>query len=174
MKNFITVVMVLCFFAFAKAQTVDADLITNIKQNDVGVDSNIDNVDATPLEGSLLYDNTREGAYIYNGTQWRRVYFAPIVDAKTASYTLQSSDDGNVLTFNSATDVILSVPAGLEIGFNVSIYQLGTGQVTIVGSGGASVLNRLSRFKTAGPNAGAGIICTAADTYHITGDLKRA
>ncbi|RMB56095.1 hypothetical protein EAX61_15840 [Dokdonia sinensis] len=173
MTKTITILLIFLGYAFAKAQTVEAGLITNIKQNDETVDSNIDNVVGTIATGALLYDNTRTGAYVYDGIRWRRVYFAPSIDAKTTSYTLQASDVGNVITFNSTTDVTLTVPPGLDLGFNVSVYQLGTGRVIFQAGGGATILNRLSRFRTAGPNAGAGIMCTAANTYHITGDLKQ-
>lgn len=172
MKKIITLLF-LCFYAFAKAQTIDAALITNIKQNNATETSEITNISGTPLEGSLLYDSTRKGGYIYDGTDWRRIYFAPRVDEKTASYTLLPSDDGNVLKFTGTADVTLTVPAGLDIAFNISVYQLGTGKVTIVAASGATVNNRLSRYVLAGQNAGAGIICTAVNTYHVTGDLKR-
>ena len=170
-----TLIIIIFFtYAFAKAQTIDAALITNIKQNDVSEASEITNISGTLLEGTLLYDTTRKGGYVYDGTDWRRIYFAPRVDEKTASYTLLPSDDGNVLKFTGATDVTLTIPAGLDIAFNISVYQLGTGKVTIVAASGATVNNRLSRFVLAGQNAGAGVICTAVNTYHVTGDLKKS
>ncbi|MCW2119853.1 beta strand repeat-containing protein [Flavobacterium sp. 7A] len=94
-----------------------------------------------------------------------------IVVPKTANYTLVAADNGKVFTFNSAAAVTLTVPTGLTIGYNVSIYQTGIGNVTI--AGGATILNRLSRFKTAGKDAGVGLIITATNTAHLTGDLKK-
>lgn len=157
-------------YAFAKAQSVDAQFLTNIKH---GATTSISDVTAPLIEGTIIYDSPSKQVYAYDGTQWRRIYYAPIVAPKTANYTLTSQDDGNVITFNSATNVTLTVPAGLPIGFNISIYQIGTGQVTITGAGGVAVRNRLSRFVTAGINAGAGIISTATNVYHVSGDLKR-
>lgn len=172
--KYLLVASFLCLSAFAKAQTIDAELITVIKQNGASGSSEITNVSGTVLEGSLLYDSTRKGGYIYDGADWRRIYFAPRVDEKTANYTLLPSDDGNVLKFTGASDVTLTIPAGLDIAFNISVYQLGTGKVTITAASGATVNNRLSRYVLAGQNAGAGIICTATNTYHVTGDLKRS
>ncbi|WP_431166411.1 hypothetical protein [Tenacibaculum halocynthiae] len=106
------------------------------------------------------------------GTQWVDPNLAEIIN-KTASYTLTSVDNGKVFTFNSATDVTLNVPAGLPVGFNISIYQINTGKIEIAGAGGVTVLNRLSRFKTAGKDAGAGLLCTSTNNFHLTGDLKR-
>ncbi|WP_159086001.1 beta strand repeat-containing protein [Flavobacterium faecale] len=94
-----------------------------------------------------------------------------IVVPKTSNYTLVAADNGKVFTFNSATAVTLTVPTGLTIGFNVSVYQIGSGNVTV--SGGATILNRLSRFKTAGVSAGIGLVITATNTAHLTGDLKK-
>ncbi|WP_275316294.1 hypothetical protein [Tenacibaculum bernardetii] len=104
------------------------------------------------------------------GTNWVDPNIVAVIN-KTTDYTLELTDNGKVFTFNSATDVTLTVPNGFPIGYNISIYQIGAGQVTIVG--GATILNRLSRFKTAGTNAGVGLIATAADIFHLTGDLKR-
>ena len=106
------------------------------------------------------------------GTQWKDIKLAEVV-SKTSNYTLTVNDNGKVFTFNSSTDVTLTVPNGLPIGFNISIYQTNTGKVTIVGSGGTTILNRLSRFQTAGKDAGAGLICTNTNNFHLTGDLKR-
>jgi len=128
---------------------------------------------STPIaEGTLAFDTTVKKLYLYADTTWKEVLFSPKVVAKTGNYTLVISDNNNVLTFNSTTAVTLTIPSGFPIGFNVSVYQTGTGKVTIVGSG-TTVLNRLNRFRTAGKDAGVGIVSTATDTYHLTGDLRK-
>ena len=98
----------------------------------------------------------------------------------TASYTLTLADSGKVITMNNDGPTVITVPSTLPVGYNVSIYQLGAGTVTITGASGVNVVNRLSRFKTAGPNAGVGLVGTAAavaggnaTTFHLTGDLKK-
>lgn len=106
------------------------------------------------------------------GTDWIDPNLAEVVN-KITNYTLVLADNGKVLTFNSAADVTLTIPAGLPVGYNISIYQIGNGNVTITGAGGVTVLNRLSRFKTAGKDAGIGLIATATNVFHLTGDLKR-
>ena len=126
-----------------------------------------------PTTGALIFNDEVKKIYEFNGTIWKQLLETAIVDAKTASYTLTASDYGNVLTFNSATDVILTIPTGLPVGFNISIYQIGTGKVTITGAGGVQIKNRLQRFRTAGLDAGVGIIATATNVFHITGDLKK-
>lgn len=99
------------------------------------------------------------------------VRLAPIKDI-AGNYTLQSSDTGQVLRVTSSSDITLTFPSGLPTGFHISVYQYGTGTVTFVGSG-ATIYNRSNRFKTAGQHAGAGIISTAANEFHLVGDLKK-
>lgn len=169
MKNNFLLVIILLVTAFAKAQTVNVDLLLQTKHET----TTIADITGTPQNGMLFFDTATQRAYVYSDNQWRRIYYAPIILPKTGNYILTPQDDGNVLTFDSVTDITLTIPSGLEEGFNVSLYQLGSGRVTIIGAGGVSVLNRLSRFRTAGPNAGAGIICTATSVFHVTGDLKK-
>ncbi len=95
------------------------------------------------------------------------------VITKTTSYTLTNNDLGSVFRFNSSSPMTLTIPAGFPIGSNISVYQVGTGQVTIVGAAGVTVRNRLSIFRTAGQDAGVGIMSTDTDVYHITGDLTK-
>ena len=99
------------------------------------------------------------------------VRLAPIKEI-TSNYTLQASDTGKVLRVNSGTDVTLTFPSGLPLGFHISVYQYGSGTVSFTGSG-ATVHNRSNRFRTAGQHAGAGIVCTAINEFHLVGDLKK-
>lgn len=105
------------------------------------------------------------------GTDWVYPSLATI-KALTASYTVVAADNGLIITINNAAATTLTLPSGLPIGFNISVYQIGAGNVTISGSG-TTIKNRLSRFKTAGLDAGIGIVCTATNTFHVTGDLKK-
>lgn len=170
MKHILLITVILFGFAFAKAQPVPSDLLLQTAHGNTTTRADIT---GGLQEGLVFYDKGTDGLYVYTNGQWRRVYYAPLVKPQTANYTLVPGDDGDVITFDSATDVVLTVPAGLEAGFNVSIYQLGAGRVTIQGAAGVNVLNRLSRFVTAGPNAGAGIISTGNNNFQITGDLKK-
>ncbi|WP_238527913.1 hypothetical protein [Aquimarina agarivorans] len=142
----------------------------------VGSTTSINNLPMTTAdEGQIIFNSTLKKIFEYNGTEWKQLLedrLTPVVVPLTASYTLINSNNTNVLTFDSATDITLTIPTGLPIGYNISIYQIGDGQVTITGAGGVQIKNRLSRFKTAGRDAGVGIISTATNIFHITGDLK--
>ena len=170
MRYFCFIALGILNLAFVKAQTVESDLLL---QTAHGTTTSRGDINGPLEEGMFFFDANTKGAYVFTENQWRKVYYAPIVKPQTTNYTLTTLDDGNALTFNSNTDVTLTVPTGLETGFNISLYQIGTGRVTIVGAAGVSVLNRLSRFRTAGTNSGVGIICIAPNTFQVTGDLKK-
>jgi hypothetical protein len=105
------------------------------------------------------------------GTDWIDGKLA-IVKPLLISYTLVAADNGSVITINNIAATTLTIPSGLPIGFNVSVYQIGTGNITFVGSG-TTIKNRLNRFRTAGIDAGIGIVSSASNIFHITGDLKK-
>lgn len=128
---------------------------------------------STPIQdGTMAFNSETKKLYVYSNTIWKELLFSPNVITKTSDYTLQISDNFAVFTFDSSTDVTLTIPSGLPVGFNVSVYQLGVGKVIIQGSG-TTVLNRLLRFKTAGKDSGIGIVSTAIDIYRLSGDLKK-
>jgi len=131
------------------------------------------NAITSPIEGTLTFNLDDQHTYQYSGTKWQRlVVEKDIIKPLTGNYTLTADDDKCVLTFNSNTDVSLRVPKGLPIGYNVSIYQIGKGRVTIIGSG-TTIRNRSLRYTTAGLDAAVGILCTGTNTFHVSGDLKR-
>ena len=168
-NNFI--IYPLLLISFASYSQLEGDMLigltnaTSIEMNSV----------TNPIQGSLLYNSEEKRVYQFNGANWDELLIkkTPTVETKTASYTLTATDNGTVLTFNSNTNVTLTASNGLPIGFNISIYQIGTGQVIITGSSGVTIKNRLSRFKTAGKDAGVGLISTANNIFHLTGDLKK-
>lgn len=130
-----------------------------------------------PVVGDVWFDTTfvPNRAFVWDGVNWIRIVdLTPVVTPLVGDYMLTAADDRSVLTFNrsNGANITLTVPLGLPIGFNVSIYQIGTDAVNIVGAGGVVVSNRLARFRTAGQNAGAGLISTANNVFHLTGDLR--
>ncbi|MEC3908707.1 hypothetical protein VOI54_16890 [Tamlana sp. 2201CG12-4] len=128
----------------------------------------------TPFQGSIVYNTDHDSMFIYDGGQWLRlVTKKELITSLTGDYTLELKDNGTVLAFDSPNPATLTVPLNLPIGFNVSLYQIGDGEITIEGDTGVTIKNRLSRFKTAGKDAGVGIISTALNTFHITGDLSK-
>ena len=93
---------------------------------------------------------------------------------QTGAYTLNSSDNGKVVTINSASAVNLTIPANLGDGFNCLVVQKGAGKVTIAAATGVSVVNRSSETTTANQYAVVSIINIgnngSNDIYILSGD----
>lgn len=127
------------------------------------------------FEGDMYLDTVNNVQYIGTTDGNLKVLVPKFVRVinKTAAYTLDWHDSGVVLTFNTAANVVLTVPPGLPIGFNISVYQLGAGNVVFTPGAGVTLSNRLSIFKTSGPGSGAGVVSLGTNIYAVTGDLKK-
>lgn len=76
-----------------------------------------------------------------------------VVPAKrilTTTYTLRDSDNGQILEFENAAAVTVTVPKTLFNDWSAGIFQAGVGQVTIAAATGATVINRSGHTKLAG------------------------
>ncbi|MBP6234717.1 MAG: hypothetical protein KA270_19195 [Saprospiraceae bacterium] len=120
-----------------------------------------------PAEGQVLtWDATL--------STWKPAVFGvfPVVTVATSSYTLSAADHGKILDFTSNSAISLTVPNTLAAGFQVSITQAGTGQITIAGSGGMSVNNRWGGTTTSGRWAKAGLEVRATNSSVLSGDVQ--
>ena len=97
--------------------------------------------------------------------------FKAIVEDKSESYTLMSSDNAKILTFSSENNLTVTVPTGLPIGFNISIIQKGMGQIVFVAASGVELNNRGRFLSTVEKFSVASIICYASNVLVLTGDL---
>lgn len=89
------------------------------------------------------------------------------INTQTSSYILQASDNGRIVLMNSASAVNLTVPSGLNVGFNCMIIQIGAGQVTIVASG--VTLNNTNGLKIAGQYGTASVIQYQSNIFAVSG-----
>jgi len=120
-----------------------------------------------PTEGQVLtWDATLN--------TWKPAVFGvfPVITITASSYTLSAADHGKILDFTSSSAVSVTVPASLSMGFQVSISQAGTGQITFTGSGGMAVNNRWGGSTTSGRWAKAGIEVRAANSSVLSGDVQ--
>lgn len=87
------------------------------------------------------------------------------------SYTIQASDAGKLVSFTNSSAIAVTITNTLDLtpGQRVDIIQYGTGQITVAGSGGATVVGSLG-LKTRTQWSVATILCTATDTYVVLGD----
>lgn len=128
---------------------------------------------ASPAYASRLYICTdrRGGAPAFcDGTSW--ITFAVPDRAKsevTASRDLTAADDGVLLLGNSGSTITLTLVAGLPVGFQCRVTQVGAGKCTIAASG-ATVNAQSSKFSTAAQHATIEVLpVVAADSYTVTG-----
>jgi len=97
-------------------------------------------------------------------------------NAKTANYTLISSDVNKLVTMSDAGTLTLTVPNGVfTTGQQINVQRLGAGAVQIR-SDGTSVLTSTGTTSTA-PNlraqySAATIICTSSNNFTVIGDLS--
>lgn len=88
----------------------------------------------------------------------------------TTAYTIQSTDNGKLVTLNNGSAVTVTVSTGLGYGFNCLLMQLGAGAVSTLASG--TTINSNGALQSLGGQyAVATLIAYAADTFVLAGDL---
>ena len=90
----------------------------------------------------------------------------------TNSYTLSADDRGKTLLFSSSATQGITCSSGLDVGFNTTFIQYGSGQLELSASSGVSLLNRQSHIKTAGTYAAASVVIISSDVYLFSGDTS--
>lgn len=83
------------------------------------------------------------------------------------NYTIQSSDNGKVLVFDSNSVVNVVVPSNLIVGFNCLLAQIGTGQVRLSGD---NLVHRLNHTKLVGQYSVATIFKPIVNLIILSGD----
>ena len=93
------------------------------------------------------------------------------MSSKTANYILVLADNGSIIEFNAATNVVVTVPAsGFPAGWNVQIVQLhATTTISFIVSGGATFNSKGT--KLASQYGGCTIYHRSGDDYVGIGDL---
>lgn len=140
-----------------------ADMNNNIVMRTAGVERvRIDNSGTTTFTGNL--NGTSNSSTLTN--------FGTVLNDQTVtSYTLATSDNGKIVTFNSSNPITLTVPS-LSVGFNCMVIQKGTGQVTLSAASGVTVSNRYGFTKTAGQFSSLTLVCISSNTFISSGDMN--
>lgn len=187
MKN---TIYILCFLLFQTVSFSQVGIGTTNPQADLDIRTTnpsvplansgiaIPQVDVIPSTGNragqFVYLTIDKSYYYFDGTVWQRLNLRKfaLVKTVTSDYTLLETDASYVILVDSATDITLSIPAGLTEGHNVTVYQINTGKIMFSGSG-TTVKNRLNRFTTAGQDASVGLIHVGSNIFYVTGDLVK-
>lgn len=105
---------------------------------------------------------------------------APVINLgfnnQTTSYTLALSDNGKIVEIDSSSAQILNVPTNataFPIGAQITITQVGTGQVTIAASTpGTTTINSSSGLKLRTQWSTATLVKRENEKWLLTGDLS--
>jgi len=120
--------------------------------------------------GTVVMGNISATGYVSAASGYRVTSAA--INAQTATgYTLVSTDNGKIITFDGAATHTLRIPTSLDIGFNATIIQLGTGQVTCTGLAGVTLNCYASGNKILGQHGSASVLCYASNVYNLAGTL---
>jgi hypothetical protein len=98
----------------------------------------------SPVDGEI---------FAYQGGLWRNHKGVKTVFYNTQSattYTLVTADAGRTTYFTNASNITLTLPNNLTVGYNCKIIQSAAGQVACSPASGAFLRNRQSHTKTAG------------------------
>ena len=107
------------------------------------------------------------GVVDFNGSEIEN--FKASIYEDSDNHSLTASENGKIIVFTSDSDIVLTVPTSLAIGFNCLIVQEGEGAVTITASG-TTVRNRNNHVKTAGQYAVMSLFSYATNVFISSGD----
>ena len=92
------------------------------------------------------------------------------------SYTLVASDQDKLVTLSNAAAITLTVPPSVfSAGQLINIQQIGAGQVTLAAGVGVTITSTGATSaapKLRAQESGATIVCKAANTFTVFGDLS--
>ena len=130
---------------------------------------------AVDLKANLAGGNSFTGAQQFGDGVINR-FTADVVTVSTFPYTIQASDNGKILRFNTGTDNVVNLPNNLLAGFNIAWSQSGIGSITFTPASGATMNNRQMHTKTAAQHAmGSLVVMTNSGTdamYNLSGDTQ--
>jgi len=134
--------------------------------------------DTVAEAAAKINDNFEE---IYGGA-WNPASFKAsrfVVDSGSintqsgTAYTLQATDNGKFvhLTHNGDTQVVITVPAGLPVGFTCYLMQGGTSGVSLSASG-STVYHALDHSSISGQYGVVGLCSYATNVFLLTGNTS--
>jgi len=133
----------------------------------------------TGLAGELTVDTDKKVVVVHDGSTAGGVPLAKqrptLATTSGTTYTLALTDADNVVTTTSASAVTVTVPPSVfSAGDVITVLQLAAGQVTFAQGSGVTIVSTgaaTSAPKIRVANAAAQVICTAANTFAIVGDI---
>jgi len=124
--------------------------------------------------GNQGYTNRVVDDLVVSGTLIGSVALSGAVgsEIQASSYSLSADDRGKTLIFSSSATQGITCSSGLDVGFNSTFVQYGSGQLELSAASGVTILNRQSHTKTAGTYAAASVVIISSDVYLFSGDTS--
>ena len=124
--------------------------------------------------GNQGYTNRVVDDLVVSGTLVGSVALSGAVgsEIQVSSYSLSADDRGKTLIFSSSATQGITCSSGLDVGFNSTFIQYGSGQLELSAASGVTILNRQSHTKTAGTYAAASVVIISSDVYLFSGDTS--
>lgn len=126
-------------------------------------------VDGDPVAISGYFGASDLSSFNFGGNNIAE-FNASIVNDTSTSYTLSDDDSGKLLILDHSSNITVTAPTGLSVGFNCSFLQVGEGVINFTGASGSTINNRLSHSKIAGQYGMATFICYKSKTFILSGD----
>jgi len=91
------------------------------------------------------------------------------------TYTLALSDAGNIIDFNNASPVTVTIPLNATVAFpsgtQIDVMQAGAGKVTFSAAGGVTIQSAGGNKSLGGQYAAASLVKIATDVWRLFGNL---
>jgi hypothetical protein len=131
--------------------------------------------DTGDIEGVVTGTDSGLSGGVTSGTATLRLKLE--FDAETGTtYTLVAGNLNQLVTLNNASAITLTVPPSVfSAGDVINIAQIGAGQVTLAEGAGVTITSTGATADAPALRAqhsAASIICTAADTFLVVGDIE--
>lgn len=99
------------------------------------------------------------------------VSLIPLSEHIGTEYTVQSSDNGKLITLNDSSPITLIIPDGLVVGFNFIVLQLGTGTVTLSMGGSDTLVSVGNETSFASQYAAVSVVKITSSQWSAIGSL---
>lgn len=97
-------------------------------------------------------------------------YFPDPIDTKTGAYTIVNTDVNRIIRMNATADFTINSTTGFAPGQRVDIVRIAAGACNVVQGSGVTV-SGTPGLKLRAQFSAATILCVAANTYYVIGDL---
>ena len=129
----------------------------------------------TLISGNVLINTTTDNNSGAKLQVTGNITFQNIFNRRTASYTLALTDQNDIIEMNVGSANNLTVPlnssVAFPIGTEIAVLQYGSGQTTIVATGGVTLRSKSNALKISGQFAGCTLVKVGTDEWYVVGDL---